>query len=169
MASAIVVEDVPESKTAESGPLKRRYSEAGEGDQASKKQRISPGKISPEEAAKDQTEAGAEQPLNETPVAQEPRPEPRKPSIADEKQRSKRLFGALLGNLSQSGDSRTSKRRQEIEVRKKAELQRQDDERLEGRQRRQEKYDAWREVEQARVGEQNVRTSRDAGKVSALD
>jgi hypothetical protein len=38
--------------------------------------------------------------------------------------------------LSQKGDSRTTKRRQEIESRRKAELQRQDDEHLEDKQRR---------------------------------
>lgn len=151
-----MVEDVLHTQTPETETLKRRYSGTEEGDQASKKQRISPGKISPE-AVEDYTGAGAEQPVKEAPILEEARSEPRKPSIADEKQRSKRLFGALLGNLSQSGESRTSKRRQEIEVRKKAELQRQDDERLEDKQRRQEKYDAWRKLEQVRLGEENVR------------
>nr|POF17111.1 pinin like 1 [Quercus suber] len=54
---------------------------------------------------------------------------------AEEKQRGKRLFGALLGNLNQPSD-RVAKRRQEIENRRKAELQRQDDEQLEEKQRR---------------------------------
>jgi hypothetical protein len=41
-----------------------------------------------------------------------------------------------LGSLSQKDDSRTTKRRQEIESRRKAELQRQDDEHVEDKQKR---------------------------------
>lgn len=79
----------------------------------------------------------------------------RKTGVADEKQRSRRLFGALLGNLNQPGD-RTSKRRQEIESRRKAELQRQDDDRVEDKQRRQERIAEHRRKEQVKVDEQNV-------------
>lgn len=83
----------------------------------------------------------------------------------DEKQRSKRLFGALLGNLRQPGD-RNSKRRQEIESRRKAELQQQDNERLEDRQRRQEQLAEQRKITQVKVDEQNVggRNFRHCGK-----
>lgn len=50
----------------------------------------------------------------------------RKDGQLDEKQRSRRLFGSLLGTLGQGAD-RTVKRRQEIENRRKAELRQQDD------------------------------------------
>ncbi|EMC99280.1 hypothetical protein BAUCODRAFT_60616, partial [Baudoinia panamericana UAMH 10762] len=73
-----------------------------------------------------------------------------------EKQRSKRLFGALLGNLNQPRD-RTSTRRQEIEARRKAELQRQDDERLEDKQRRLESLAEHRRRKQWDVDEDNMR------------
>lgn len=140
--------------------LKRRQSDDAEEGQESKRQRISPGKNSPAGARDDAennqvTKEGAESPAQEQPKV-DTREARRKSSLADEKQRSKRLFGALLGSLNQPGD-RTSKRRQEIESRRKAELQRQDDERVEDKLRRQEQLAERRKREQARVDEENVR------------
>jgi hypothetical protein len=83
------------------------------------------------------------------------REERRKSGVADEKQRSKRLFGALLGNLNQPRD-RTSKRRAEIEQRRKAELEKQDNERLEDKQKRLAKLAIHRRKEQVYVDERNV-------------
>ncbi|TKA29887.1 hypothetical protein B0A50_03251 [Salinomyces thailandicus] len=54
-----------------------------------------------------------------------PRTSRRKPSAVDEKKRSQRLFGALLGPLNHAPD-RTTKRRHEIETRRKTELAQQD-------------------------------------------
>ena len=121
--------------------LKRRQSEVSE--QESKRLRTSPGKISslPEQSpARDspRDEASRRDSSDKTVEKQATRPgdAPRKSSKINEKDRSRRLFGGLLGSLSQKDDSRTTKRRQEIESRRKAELQRQDDEHLEDKQRR---------------------------------
>lgn len=89
------------------------------------------------------------------------RPARRQKGVPDEKQRSRRLFGALLGNLNQPGD-RTTKRRQEIESRRKAELQRQDDERVEDTLRKEEKRAELRRREQIRFDKHNVRVASQA-------
>ncbi|KAK3667723.1 hypothetical protein LTR22_001538 [Elasticomyces elasticus] len=139
-------------------------------EQESKRQRTSPGKNSPT-AVKIETET-VKQNLSDkrdTPAHEakslESKPEQpntdttqprRKGVVTDEKQRSKRLFGALLGNLNQPGD-RTSKRRQEIEARRKAELQRQDDERGEEKQRRLEGLAEHRSTVQKKVDEESMR------------
>jgi len=152
--------------------LKRRQSDASE--QESKRQRTSPGKNSPT-VTKTEAEAKIKQ---ESPVREEdttteakasdskpepdqhpPKPSKRRSIVTDEKQRSKRLFGALLGNLNQPGD-RTSKRRQEIEARRKAELQKQDDERVEDKQRRLDQMAEHRRKVQRRVDEENVGLSQ---------
>lgn len=161
VASAVVV---PEDSSEQSNGLKRRRSEASEQD--SKRQRTSPGKSPPTTGPKDEEAIGEEkaQPEEEeedhavkpVPKPADPREPRRKSGVTDEKQRSKRLFGALLGNLNQPGD-RVSRRRSEIEQRRKAELQKQDDERLEDRQKRLEKLAAQRKKEQINVDEQSVR------------
>lgn len=126
--------------------LKRRQSEVSE--QENKRLRASPGKTSQDPET---TRASARRD-SDAPSEQNPRREStdkaageqsppredarRKSSAVNEKDRSRRLFGGLLGSLSQKGDSRTTKRRQEIESRRKAELQRQDDEHVEDKQRR---------------------------------
>jgi hypothetical protein len=121
--------------------LKRRQSEASE--QESKRLRTSPGKISslPEPSpARDspREESSRRDSSDKAAEKQSTRPgdAPRKSSKINEKDRSRRLFGGLLGSLSQKDDSRTTKRRQEIESRRKAELQRQDDEHVEDKQKR---------------------------------
>jgi len=85
----------------------------------------------------------------------EKEPPRRRSGVTDEKQRSKRLFGALLGNLNQPSD-RTSKRRQEIEARKQAELQRQDEERNVDKLRRTEALTEHRRKVQKKVDEEHV-------------
>ena len=130
--------------------------------------RTSPGKNSPKNDANSVNEGGANvsktaaeteenkseqqqpQPQNET-----PRGSRRKAGAMDEKQRSKRLFGSLLGNLNRPSD-RASQKRQEIEARRKAELQRQDDERLEEKNRRLEQLAEHRRETQRAVDEENV-------------
>jgi hypothetical protein len=121
--------------------LKRRQSEVSE--QESKRLRTSPGKISslpePSPARDSPRDEGARRDSSDkTADKQSPRPvdAPRRSTKINEKDRSRRLFGGLLGSLSQKDDSRTTKRRQEIESRRKAELQRQDDEHVEDKQRR---------------------------------
>lgn len=126
--------------------LKRRQSEVPE--QETKRLRASPGKTSPDpEATRASDRRDSDAPSEDgtrresTDKTAEAPPAPqestrRKSSAINEKDRSRRLFGGLLGSLSQKGDSRTAKRRQEIESRRKAELQRQDDEHVEDKQRR---------------------------------
>jgi hypothetical protein len=121
--------------------LKRRQSEVSE--QESKRLRTSPGKISslPEpsparDSPRDEASRRDSSDLTVEKQATRPGDAPRKSSKINEKDRSRRLFGGLLGSLSQRDDSRTTKRRQEIESRRKAELQRQDDEHVEDKQRR---------------------------------
>lgn len=131
------IEDRPKSANGS----KRRPSLQLEPEQ--KRQRLSPGKKSPDVA-----ESGT----------RELREDRRKSGATDEKKRSKRLFGALLGTLSQSSSNdRASKRRADIENRKKAELQKQEDERNEERKRRLERLAELRNTEQRKVDEQNVR------------
>ena len=144
-----------EHKAHEHG-MKRRHSEEPTEEIESKRQRTSPGKNSPTATRDDAASANDS---NGTP-AKEQKPVDggdarRRSSKVDEKGRSKRLFGALLGNLRHPGD-RTTKRRQEIEERRKAELEKQDHERLEDRQRRKEQLAEQRKVTQVRVDEQNV-------------
>lgn len=156
--------------------LKRRASEVAEGEQESKKPRIaqSPGKASPPvahdakatrvtTAATDTIKEQRDTPIDRSSAqpAQEDTQSPddrglrRKSTATDEKQRSRRLFGALLGSLSRPTD-KTSKKRREIEERRKAELQRQDDERVEDKARRVEELAAKRKKVQADVDRVNV-------------
>jgi len=120
--------------------LKRRQSEVSE--QESKRLRTSPGKISslpePSPARDSPREEGSRRDSRDKTAEKHsppPRDAPRRSSKINEKDRSRRLFGGLLGSLSQKDDSRTTKRRQEIESRRKAELQRQDDEHVEDKQK----------------------------------
>lgn len=156
IASAVAMpDDVAQDESPRPHGLKRRKSDIVEEKQESKRQRVSPGKNSPTAARDDANttpSSKAGQPDQKPTDIREAR---RKSSIADEKQRSKRLFGALLGSLNQPSD-RTSKRRQEIESRRKAELQRQDDERLENKLRRQERLAEQRKKVQVKVDEENV-------------
>lgn len=128
-----------ELETQQSPPpngLKRRQSDVSE--QENKRLRTSPGKTSPDpETSRARDAPSEDRPRRESATEQQqPRDSRRKSSAVNEKDRSRRLFGGLLGPLSQKDDSRTTKRRQEIESRRKAELQRQDDEHVEDKQRR---------------------------------
>ena len=174
LASAVAPPDLesPEQSPSSNG-RKRRQSDIEAVETAeveSKRQRISPGKNSP--TAVPNTEEGGsreydgDQPSNDpteekavdsAPEAKDNESQRRKGSVVDDKQRSKRLFGALLGNLNQPGD-RASKRRRDIEERRKAELRRQDDERLEDKARRLEMLAEKRRLEQRKVDEKNVST-----------
>ena len=160
IASAVTVPQDENDHLTEAKGMKRRLSasieEEKDTEQESKRQRISPGKISPKVARDADAPSNPPATDAESPETRaDPRDARRKSSVADEKQRSKRLFGALLGSLNQPRD-RTSKRRQEIESRRKAELQRQDDERLEDKQRRQEQLAEQRKKAQMKVEEENV-------------
>ncbi|KAK5135542.1 hypothetical protein LTR08_005177 [Meristemomyces frigidus] len=135
--------------------LKRRRSEDGEGGE---RKRIAveledaPAGHAPEDTNTEHEDTRAAAADAET-------AEPRRKSggIAAEKQRSKRLFGALLGNLNKPGGDRTSLRRQEIEARRKAELLRQDEERREEKALRLERRTERRREVQVAVDEDQMR------------
>lgn len=128
------------SESPNANGLKRRASEDEEPD--SKRQRRSPSHektdqpVNSTETAEEKHDTPAD--TNDNSKPQEPKGASRKTGAVDEKKRSKRLFDALLGNLNQPSD-RTSKRRQEIETRRKAELQKQDEEVQEDKARRTER------------------------------
>ena len=160
-------------KSPTTNGLKRRQSEVSE--QENKRLRASPGKTSPDSettrasARRDSDAPGDGDSRRESthkvageqvPPSGEPR---RKSSAINEKDRSRRLFGGLLGSLSQKGDSRTTKRRQEIESRRKAELQRQDDEHLEDKQRRLEQLAEKRRRVKKELEAETVRIYGDSG------
>ena len=164
--SAVVLPDEAASELPPpTNGLKRRQSDIPsqdqeqEQEQESKRQRISsPGKNSPPAAARDTSTTDPTHSTKQEKPA-ESRQDRRKSSIADEKQRSRRLFGALLGSLNPAASDRTSKRRAEIESRRKAELQRQDDERVEDKLRREERVKEQRRIVQERVEGENVCTT----------
>lgn len=141
-----------------SNGLKRRQSHVSE--QENKRLRTSPGKTSPvPETSRARDAPSEEKPRRESATEQQQSKESRRKSNAvSEKDRSRRLFGGLLGPLSQKDDSRTTKRRQEIESRRKAELQRQDDEHVEDKQRRLEQLAEKRRRVKKEMQAETVRT-----------
>lgn len=169
LASAVLVPEIEDDEISRANPLKRSHAiDDGETqeEQGSKRPRKTSGKsISPNETGNgEDNEAEATDGPNSTSNAPQEQPTPphdttrRKPAVVEEKQRSKRLFGALLGSLNRpAADARASKKRAEIETRRKAELQRQDDERVEDGLRRRETLAAVRRREQGAVDEENVR------------
>lgn len=144
---------------------KRRHSEVSE--QESKRLRASPGKTSPDPEAARATDAPSEERSRResTDKANDGKDVRRKSGAVNEKDRSRRLFGGLLGSLSQKGDSRTAKKRQEIESRKKAELQRQDDERVEDKQRRLEELAVKRRRVRQKMDEETVCVRLESGRL----
>ena len=155
---------IPETESRDSpgeNGLKRRNSEILEQEQ--KRHKTNSGKNSPT-AKKEEEEIGTREKIDldqratgahSDKAAADTRASRKKTGVTDEKQRSKRLFGAFLGNLNRPSDQ-VSKRRAEIEQRRKAELQKQDDERLEDRQKRLENLTVQRQKGQIQVDEQNV-------------
>lgn len=157
----MATELAPQQSPPASG-VKRRNSGSTD-EQEGKRQRTSPGKASSKPDTPREQDAANEEPRrrdSNTDKAPEPR---RKTAAVNEKDRSRRLFGGLLGSLSQKDNSRTAKRRQEIETRKKAELQRQDDEHAEDKQRRLERLTEKRRRVRRTVDEETVRSNDNFG------
>ncbi|KAI7530188.1 hypothetical protein KC331_g14802 [Hortaea werneckii] len=159
MSEITVAQSTTVSESPNANGLKRRASEDDEPD--SKRQRRSPSHENTDkpvnniETAEQKHDTPAE--TNDNSKPQQPKDGPRKTGAVDEKKRSKRLFGALLGNLNQPSD-RTSKRRQEIETRRKAELQKQDEEVQEDKARRAERLrEHRRKVQRDEVDEEVMR------------
>lgn len=149
MASAIVIpesSDLPQpdgisSPKADDGPsLKRRQSDVSDAD--SKRRRLSYDE--PEKPA----EKAASPPVDT---------ERRKSRQVEERKRGQRLFGALLGTLSQGGGGGgAAKRRAEIEKRQHEKLKLQDQEDESRRKERLENLRAIRKKEQVKYEEKTV-------------
>jgi hypothetical protein len=155
-------QEIAESTASVEAPIvagtKRRLSQNSE--QEFKRTRLSPGKKSPLPTEEEPTEGAVDQSRHLSPESKpEEKKEPRRKTAIDDKQRSKRLFGALFSHTNAAGD-KLSRRRSEIEQRKKAELKKQDDERVEDRLKRLAKLAVYRQKEQINVDERNVSDSR---------
>jgi hypothetical protein len=126
---------VPEQDTLRQSPeppTKRRKSSVTE--QEPKRRRLS---------AQDGASPGSQpRPAPESEQPTEKRPVRR--GREDERKRGQRLFGGLLGTLSQSSNSAAQKRRADIEKRQQAKLKSQDDEYDGLKKRRKERRDAIR-------------------------
>jgi pinin/SDK/memA/ protein conserved region len=88
-------------------------------------------------------------------------PPRRKPSITgsgavEERKRGQRLFGALLGTLSQSSTTTAQRRRADIEKKQLGKLQQRDEEVEEEKRKKRHKLDVIRRKEQKVWDEQNV-------------
>lgn len=147
IASAIAVPGTvePTPDTAAQSPgtgvsLKRRQSSTSEND--SKRPRLS--------------EDGSTDSPAPAKVADDRREARRRSGQVEERKRGQRLFGALLGTLSQRATPSTSKRRAEIEQRQKEKLKQQTEEDTRRRQERQEELRAARMRQQVKFDEQNV-------------
>ena len=91
-------------------------------------------------------------------------PPRRKPSVigsgaAEERKRGQRLFGALLGTLSQTSAKPAHRRRDEIEKRQQDKLRQKDEELADEKRRKREQLDAVRRKEQKIWDQQGVRNS----------
>ena len=75
---------------------------------------------------------------------------------AEERRRGQRLFGALLGTLSQSSTTKAQRRRADVEKRQLGKLQQRDEELEEEKRRKLEKLNLLRTKEQNVWDEQNV-------------
>lgn len=157
-----VLPDDSEMDSNQNG-LKRRQSDTAETED-SKRQRTSSGKNSPENplASKMEPNAPTDTPRDTPKPTQKDeqgrtKEARRRSAKPDDKQRSKRLFGALLGNLNASQpNDRAAKRRADIEARRKAELAKQDNVRLEDKQRRLRELAQHRKRKQIYMDEQDV-------------
>ena len=89
-----------------------------------------------------------------TPAAQAA--ERRKSGQLEERKRGQRLFGALLGTLSQSSSSTAQKRRTDIERKQQAKLKLQDDELDEKKKQRLDAIMDFRRREQKKYDKQSV-------------
>jgi hypothetical protein len=145
IASAIIVpeaiEPTPEAQSPGHGAsLKRRQSSTSEND--SKRPRLS-------------RDGSTESPAPAK-VGDERREARRKSGQVEERKRGQRLFGALLGTLSQSSSSSAAKRRADIEKRQQEKLKQQAEEDSQRQQERLEELKAARKRQQVSFDEQAV-------------
>ena len=147
MASAVIVPEVEVSMEENASPHKRRRSSVSSHD--SKRRRTSQdyGKSS----RKQETQPHGS-PIHRT------RDQPRDGRL-EERKRGQRLFGALLGTLSQSSSSTAQKRRADIEKKQRSKLQAQTEEENEKRRQKIESLTEVRREEQTKFDRQSVCSS----------
>lgn len=143
MASAVIVPDLIEESQASSLLPKRRQSSVSEG--SVKRLRFS------QDPGHDTTDVASQ-----ATSAQDRPSERRRSGHLEERKRGQRLFGALLGTLSQSSSSTAQKRRTDIEKKQQAKLKLQADEYDEKKKQRLEALVAVRRREQKKFDEQSV-------------
>ncbi|KAJ0419835.1 pinin/SDK/memA/ protein conserved region-domain-containing protein [Aspergillus carlsbadensis] len=141
LASAVIV---PEQETIERSPeagLKRRQSSTTELDSDTKRRRLS------SQAETQETESNAAQ-TQISPKREEQDSDRKRTRRDEERKRGQRLFGSLLGTLSQSSTSAAQRRRADIERKQQDKLKLQDEEYGELKKKRREERLAVRRKEQ---------------------
>ncbi|KAL8672077.1 MAG: hypothetical protein Q9168_003437 [Polycauliona sp. 1 TL-2023] len=142
VASAVIVPEVEEQPTQPSDSTKRRNSSISEG--SSKRPRLA------SEISRNQTET-----LNTSSESTGPSNRSRSGQL-EERKRGQRLFGALLGTLSQSSSSAANKRRTDIEKKQQAKLRVQAEEHEEQKKQRLDSLMAVRRKEQKKYDKQSM-------------
>ncbi|OAP56054.1 hypothetical protein AYL99_09233 [Fonsecaea erecta] len=193
ISSAVLIPEEPQVDPAEqNGSLKRRQSSVSESSESNKRPRLdsqtsttasSHGDVSP--TAPSATSPAAATAAGGQPSAMSPPPPRRRQTssaLEQDKSRNRRLFGALLGTLSQSSNTprRTSAgtkinnqtttlnaRREEIESRQRERLKRESHEIAESARLKKEHLEHERRVEQVRWDEQAMRLRHRNMRVSA--
>ncbi|KAE8371366.1 pinin/SDK/memA/ protein conserved region-domain-containing protein [Aspergillus bertholletiae] len=152
LASAVLLPEQDNLPPSPDAGLKRRNSVA-EADSESKRRRLS----SQHDHTGDQSPTERKQ---SSPDGAERKPErrPGRGGREEERKRGQRLFGALLGTLSQSSNSAAQKRRADIERRQQDKLKLQDEEYDELKKKRREERIVIRKKEQKLYEEESMRT-----------
>lgn len=161
IASVVVVPETVEEEIqtpSGTGAVKRRQSSLSQNETDSKRPRLST-EVSAD-AEPRQPDGGVEQ---QSPVGEQAsRNGPPRRSISgpgnkdEERKRGKRLFGSILGTLSQGSSSTTQRRRADIEKKQQAKLKLQDEELDEQKKKRRDDLTAARKIEQKDFDEQTV-------------
>ncbi|KAF2144196.1 uncharacterized protein K452DRAFT_316920 [Aplosporella prunicola CBS 121167] len=147
VASAVVVPDAPAPPSPpHDNPPKRRQSSVSEA--ANKRPRLSI-----DDTANDASPNGAES----KPTEPDRGTDRRRSRQLEERKRGQRLFGALLGTLSQSTSSAAQRRRADIEKKQQEKLKRQAEEFDQNKKERLEELDGIRRREQKKYDEQSMR------------
>ncbi|KAI9375626.1 pinin/SDK/memA/ protein conserved region-domain-containing protein [Aspergillus egyptiacus] len=150
LASAVIVPDEDNLAPSPQSGLKRRQSSTTDLDSDSKRRRLS-------NENENQTEAAPER----RPSTEDQNLERKRNRRDEERKRGQRLFGSLLGTLSQSSNSAAQRRRADIERKQQDKLKLQDEEYGELKKKRREERLALRKKEQ-RVYEKELMHTRHA-------
>ena len=125
------------------------------------KRRLSPSSMDGENSPKHSKHHDDEQIRKSPPSPSNNATETRKKTHVDERKRGRRLFGALVGTLSQSSSSTAHKRRADIEKKQQEKLKLQSEEHDEERKQRADALNARRRREHERFCKQSVGAARE--------